>query len=114
MNASLVQFTNNAQNDLADIYVFQTSEQDIPAVIATNTIKSIRKKSVFMLCNLPGSGKSYRYKGTEEIGTIVALKKYMVFYHYDVIQNTVTILHIFCTLMDDKYLNQRLLEEGGF
>lgn len=112
MTPSHIEFTDNSLQDLADIYIFQTLDQQISAEIAANTTASIRKTCVFILSNLPNSGKSYGYQGTEEIQTIVALKKYMIFYHHNVTSNTVTILHIFCTRKDDKVLYEKLKGEG--
>ena len=107
-----IDFTDNARQDLADIHTFQTFVQKIPVEIADNINISILKKSSFLLANLPYSGKAYGWQGDDEIWTIAILKKYMVFYHYDLKQETVSILHIFCTLMDDKVLHQKLEEEG--
>lgn len=114
MNVQSVEFTINSQHDLADIYVFQVLDQEVPYTVETDKINSIRKTSVFILSNLPESGKLYGYKGAEEIRTIVVLKKYMIFYHYNAKLQTVNVLHIFCTLMNEKLLQQELEKEGIF
>jgi plasmid stabilization system protein ParE len=73
---------------------------------------SLREKSSNILTFLPNAGKLYGHKEIYEVRTIVTMHKYMIYYIYDETTDTVNILHIFCTLMDDKFLRSRLLEEG--
>lgn len=83
MNVAKVRFTDNAGHDLADIQLFQTFEQEIPEKISVGITLSIRKKTNFLLTNAPNAGKPYGYQGDDKVRTVVMLKKYMVFYHYN-------------------------------
>lgn len=112
MNPTTVIFTDNARQDLADIRFFQEYIQEIPTDIAINIGVSLREKTSNILTYLPNAGTLYGFKGAKEVRTIVTMHKYMIYYHYDEVSDTVNILHVFCTLMDDKFLRNRLLEEG--
>ena len=68
-----VSFTDNARQDIADINTFHVFIQKIPENVADDISITLIKKSNFLLTNLLYSGKSYGYKGKEEIRTIVIL-----------------------------------------
>lgn len=112
MQITTVKFTENSEKDLADILLFQIIKQEIPQEVAISINESISDKASFLLSNFPHAGTIYGYTGTEEVRTFVIMNKYMIYYQYDEISDEVNILHVFCTLMDDKTLRNRLLEEG--
>ena len=112
MHLSTVKFTDNSKSDLTNILLFHIYKQRIPENIAIEINDSISNKTSFLLSSFPYAGTVYGYKGTDEVRTIVTMHKYMIYYHYDEASDEVDVLHVFCTLMDDKFLRSRLLEEG--